>query len=546
MNKRRVRTVLSTCLAVLLFLPNAQAEPTKRSNKLKILLVGDSLTAGMYFLNLSDESAAQGWASQLLLTLGIEPNLPGFKNFYPIDNLNLTKKGFGFWGIRNIKELLPNLFVRVKPISSQNIAAIPGQTVNDALNQSSKKHSKRSVSWIFARLLLKDNKSFINSIENSESTYDWIIVWLGSDDLFSSFGFVGDATPPSTADFKSDFQLLIKKLNTKIKNRSDSKRLLLLTLPDVTKVPLFAALPEGAEDADGKTFPEGTKTFSFLSEFREKTFESSEVFTPEKLRDVKERVISYNRVIKEVAEEFGGTLVDIYTLMNSAGNEPDFNSPNSPYFSPDLHHPSFKTHSLIMREVLKVMQENSDESLIVNQENVKNIKETLPSAADLTPVERKRAKSLMRTSMLMMEDGRFPPRPTYRSAIEIGGRTMIGFISIMTISGGVDFSPVPVTSGWVSRFMLNSRIGKSYASKKKTDEIIEFSIGYALEPQGKWDWRRFELGMSVSNQKGWGIYSKVEWRQIYFKTTNLIRSDAAIEGGVRIGKLWGRTGHNGN
>jgi len=152
----------------------------------------------------------------------------------------------------------------------------------------------------------------------------------------------------------------------------------------------------------------------------------------------------------------------------------------------------------------------------------------------------------MRATMLMMEDSRFPPRPTYRSAIEIGGRTMNGFVPNLTISGGIDFPSVPVRPGWVSRFVMSSRLGLSYTSKKNTNEITDFFIGYALEPQGKWDWRRFELGLSVSNNVGWGIYSKVEWHKIYINATNLIGSDPAIEGGVRLGKLWGRTGHNGN
>lgn len=547
MNQRKVRSIISSCLLLLLLFPNVQAKPSSRSDKLKILLVGDSLTAGMYFLNLSNKSASQGWASQLLLTLGIEPDQPGLKNFYPIDNLDLTINGFGFWGIRNIQKILPNVFVHAEPISNQNIAAIPGQTLNEALNQSSNNHGKRSTSWIFGRQMLDDNKSFIESIENSDSTYDWIIVWLGSNDLLSSFGLIGDATPPEAADFKSDYQMLITKLKTKFKNKSDSKQLLLLTLADVTKLPMFVTLPKSARDADGKPFPEGTKTNLFLSEYREKRFDSSEVYTPEMVRTVQERVKDYNRVINEAAEEFGGTVVDIHTLLKNLENSPEYKLSVFSYFSPDLHHPSFKLYSLIMKEVLKVMQENSEEKLIVNHASAKNIKEILPSAAGLTPVERKRANSLMRTTMLMTEDSRFPPPPTFRSAIEIGARTMNGLIPNLTVSGGIDFSPVPIRSGWVSRFVMSSRLGLSYTSKKKKrNGITDFFIGYALEPQGKWYWRRFELGLSVSNQIGWGIYSKVEWHKIYFRATNLITSAAAIEGGVRLGKIWGRTGHNGN
>ena len=546
MSHFRVRSIISSCLTFLLLFNNAQAEPPRESDKLKILIVGDSITAGMYFLNLSNRSAAQGWASQLLLALGIEPNVPGLKNFYPTDNLELTKKGFGFWGIRNIKELLPNLFVHVEPVSGQQIAAIPGQTMNEALNQSSKNHGKRSASWIFGRLMLSDNESFVESIERSDSTYDWIIVWLGSNDLLSSFGIIGDAIPPEADEFKADYQLLIMKLSAKFKSESDRNHLLLLTLPDVTKLPMLVPLPEGAIDADGNSFPEGTKTNSFLSEYREKTFESSEVFRPEVLRDIQERVKSYNGAIREVAEEFGGAIVDIHSLLKNLENSMEYISSPYSYFSPDLHHPSFKLHSLIMKEVLKMMEENSDEKLPVDQERAENIEQILPSAAELTPSERKRANSLMRTNLLMMQDSRFPPRPAYRTAIETGVRSLNEFTPLIAFSGGIGFSSVPIASGWVSRFVVSSRLGLNYGAKRKTNENIDFSVGYAIEPQGRWDWRRFELGLSVSAHKGWGLYSKIEWRQIYFKTTNLFTSDMAIEGGFRLGKLWGRTGHNGN
>jgi len=276
----------------------------------------------------------------------------------------------------------------------------------------------------------------------SDSTYDWIIVWLGSNDLLSSFGIIGDAIPPEADEFKADYQLLIKKLSAKFKSKSDRNHLLLLTLPDVTKLPMLVPLPEGAIDGDGNSFPEGTKTNSFLSEYREKTFESSEVFSPEMLRDVQERVKSYNSVIREVAEEFEGVIVDIYALLKNLENSMEYKSSPYSYFSPDLHHPSFRTHSLIMRETLKVMQEISDENLTVDQERANNIEQILPSAAELTPKERKRANSLMRTNLLMMQESRFPPRPAYRTAVEIGVRSLNEFTPLITFSGGIDFSSV--------------------------------------------------------------------------------------------------------
>ena len=118
-----------------------------------------------------------------------------------------------------------------------------------------------------------------------------------------------------------------------------------------------------------------------------------------------------------------------------------------------------------MKEVLKVMQENSEEILTVDQERANNIEQILPSAAELTPKERKRANSLMRTNLLMMQDSRFPPRPAYRTAVEIGVRSLNEFTPLITFSGGIDFSSVPIAPGWVSRFVVSSRLGLNYGAK---------------------------------------------------------------------------------
>ena len=83
--------VVAFLLIIIFFIDISVAKQFKKSDKIKILLVGDSVTAGMYFLSLSDESARQGWAQQLLYSFGIDPDLPGFKKTYPVDNLNLSR-----------------------------------------------------------------------------------------------------------------------------------------------------------------------------------------------------------------------------------------------------------------------------------------------------------------------------------------------------------------------------------------------------------------------------------------------------------------------
>ena len=532
-----------------LLLFNTQITEAEHLNeKARVLLFGDSLTAGMYFLYLDDESAKQGWAAQLLSKTGIEPDLPGFDHPYPLDNLTLTKNGFGFLGLRNIINLLPIAFTKGRHKKDRNIIAVPGQTLKEVLNQSSENHGKKSASWIFGRVLLRQNESLIRAAENSGEEYEWIILWIGANDLLSSFGMLGDATPPSQEEFKRDYAVLAARLGRLLKDEVKASHLLFLTLPDVTQLPMFTNLPAGSVNDSEVPYPEGSKTSAFLTPFRNNRFESKEVFSPRMLQSVKDRAAAYNTVINSVAEEMGASVVDIYGLMKRLESEPGFASQNSSYISPDLHHPSYKAHAMISEEVLATMESISGNSLTTGKPEITDDVEPLPSAAELNTNERKRASSLMRMAMLMMEDGRFPPRPTYRGRAELGGRTGNGVDSGLNFyaSTGVDFPPVPVRVGWVSRLTVNFRLGASVSSSNNLKRLNELRIGFAIEPQGKWNWRRIETGIAKTNGSRTGLYARFEWRMLYINSTNLFSTTPSVEAGVSLGKVWGRTGHNGN
>ena len=463
----------------------------------RILIFGDSLTAGMYFLYLDDESAKQGWAAQLLSKIGIEPDLPGFGHPYPLDNLTLTKKGFGFFGLRTIINLLPSVFAKGTRNKDRNIIAVPGQTLEEVLTQSSENHGKKSASWMFGKVLLRQNESLIRTAEKSGEEYEWIILWIGANDLLSSFGMLGDASPPSEEEFKRDYAILAERLARLLGEQVEASHLLFLTLPDVTQLPLFANLPAGSISESGVPYPDGSKTSAFLLPFRNNRFESEEVFTPEMLQSVKDRVVAYNTVINSVAKVMGASVVDINGLMKRFESEPEFASRNSSYVTPDLHHPSYKAHSIISEEVIGAMERISGNSLKTGTAAITDDVNPLPSTAQLNWIERERASSLMRMAMLTMEDGRFPPRPTYRGRVEIGGRTGSGVKSGLNIfaSTGVDFPPVPVRVGWVSRLAVNFRFGASVSVSDKVKILNELRVGYAIEPQGKWNWRRIEAGL---------------------------------------------------
>ena len=532
-----------------LLLFNTQITGAEHLNeKARVLLFGDSLTAGMYFLYLDDESAKQGWAAQLLSKIGIEPDLPGLGQPYPLDNLTLAKKGFGFFGLRTIINLLSSAFSKGTRDKDRNIIAVPGQTLEEVLTQSSENHGKKSASWMFGKVLLRQNESLIRAAEDAGEEYEWIILWIGANDLLSSFGMLGDATPPSQEEFKRDYAILAARLGRLLKDEVEASHLLFLTLPDVTQLPLFANLPTGSVNDSEVPYPEGSKTSAFLTPFRNNRFESKEVFSPEMLQSVKDRAAVYNMVINSIAEEMGASVVDIYGLMKRLESEPGFASQNSSYISPDLFHPSYKAHAIISEEVLAAMESISGNSLTTGTPEITNDVEPLPSAAELNTNERNRASSLMRMAMLTMEDGRFPPRPTYRGRVELGGRTGNGVSSepVFYASTGVDFPPVPIRVGWVSRLTVNVRFGAFVSLSNNLKKINELRIGFAIEPQGKWNWRRIETGLAKTNGSRTGLYARFEWRMLYVNSTDLFSTTPLVEAGVSLGKIWGRTGHNGN
>ena len=156
---------------------------------LDILLIGDSLTAGMYFLYLSDATAQQGWAAHLLRRMHIPAALPRLARPYPIDHLSLVKDGFGLGGWRYAWSALPGLFSRKSLFDTgeaRNVLGVPGRTVRELLTQSSLNPGRRSVAWILGARLLPPSATLIETAESTEEGFDWIVLWTGSNDLLAS------------------------------------------------------------------------------------------------------------------------------------------------------------------------------------------------------------------------------------------------------------------------------------------------------------------------------------------------------------------------
>jgi lysophospholipase L1-like esterase len=530
--------------------PSGDALPRDES---ELLLVGDSVTAGVYYLSLNDESVRQAWAGQLMLRLGLTPDSSRLEDFHPLDHLALTRKGLGVAGLRYPWEAFPALFPkksRFELEDERTIVAVPGQMVHEVVEQSSDNKGKSSSGWTFARIMLPEGYTAIETIEAWTKRPRWIVLFIGANDLLASFGIVGPAESPSPEDFARDYERLALRLRATMSEDAGPDHLLLLTVPDETKLPFIQPLPPGSHDGKGNEYPPGSMASAFLIPFRENRFHNDEVWTPEELEEVRRRLAAYNAAITDLANREGFSVVRTDQLLERLGRDPEFASPNSPYFSPDLHHPSHRTHSAIADLVLSRMAQVATVALPAGGATV--VKDPLPTNADFDEDERRRVDALMRLGTLGLAAGPLPPEPTFRLGLDAGiqaGESRAGD-GTFSVSANLESNPSPVHDRWLSRGTLLFRGGAVVLDESEVRYFprtsLEFRGGVAVEPIGNWHWMRFEGGLLWAFEGGLGWYGRGEWRIFYAEVTSRALVPDRFEAGVRLGWLFGRGKRWGN
>ncbi|MGQ0722878.1 MAG: SGNH/GDSL hydrolase family protein [Candidatus Eiseniibacteriota bacterium] len=552
-------------IALALLLASLAVQPagtgTLPQSRDEILFVGDSVTAGVWFLGLSDRTAAEAWPSVVLRRLGLPGESTRLDGTYPLDHLDLTRRGAGLLGTRYTWRALGAILGRSRPLYAEgeprSIVAVPGQTLGDVLRQSSDHYGPRATGWVFGALFLPRHLTAVETIEQGANRPLWIVLGIGANDLLSPFGIVGGASAPAVESFEADFRELTQRLRAVMPPDEPASQMLLMTLPDVTALPFLQPVGPGAKDAGGEPLPAGTKTSAFLLPLRNDRFEGDEVWTPEELETARALGDGYNAAIREVAAEGGYGIVDLERLSARLGADPAFADPLSPYFSPDLHHPSGRLHAEIAEAVLQAMADAAGVAVPAASPPVDPpadpLPETaLPENADFTEQELARVRSFTRIALLGMESGYFPPGATFRGAIEIGaqaGSERAGRWAA-ALHAGAELGPGPVTSRWVSRLFLQGRTGAFRAG----DDAIrwfpadgsDLRLGLAFEPLGAWRWKRVEVGSRYGFSGGFGWYGRAEWRALYAEVLSGGLEPDRFEAGVRLGAPLRRPGHNGN
>jgi GDSL-like Lipase/Acylhydrolase len=432
------------------------------------------------------------------------------------------------------------------------VLAIPGQTVGELLRQSSetKDLNQRSAGWTFARIMLPEGLSAIETVEQWEKRPRWIVVFIGANDLLASFGIVGQARPTGVETFRAHYTEVTARLRATMAPDSPAKQLIVATLPDVTLLPFLQELPVSADNGSGERYPKGSKASAFLIPFRTH-FEAEEVYTPAELDSVGQRAVDFNAAIVDIARAGGFTVIDMVKMSEQLESDAAFSSPDSPYFSPDLHHPSYRTHQIIAHTVLKTMASIADAPA---PDTVAAADTPLPSAKDLHP-DRDRVNALMHLAMQGLELGPLPRKVTFRSSLDGGGqggeeRVGVGVISAMV---GVEALPIPVTSHQLMRLCGHARAAiAAFEESEETDFFpergLEGRLGLAFEPIAGWTWRRFELGglITPDDAVDFGVYGRLEWRMLYAEASSRGWLFDRFEVGVSLQRRFGRPGRNGN
>lgn len=522
----------------------------------ELLLVGDSVTAGIHFMSLDDASIRQSWAGQLVRRLGIEPPPAPYRGTYPLDHLRLTEHGT-LGGLRYLKQATPLVLPKRPQFSAEDervILAIPGQMLPEVLTQSSrsKGHNKHSSGWTFGKILLPRGLSAIETAEQWTKKPAWVVVFLGANDLLAYFGIVGDAGLTTPAEFRKNYLELVTRLRRCMAPEVPATHLLVLTLPDVSALPFLQPLPETADDGHGRRFPSGSKASAFLIPFRTH-FQEDEVWTPEELDVVRETAAAYKEAIIDVANIEGLTVVDVGGLLHELERDPAFGGSYSPYFSPDLHHPSFRTHEAVADKVLRVMSELAGTDM---PPPLAASETPLPSAGDLAGKQHERVATLTHLALLGLASGPLPPSPTWRISAELGGQlgSRRAADASLSVLAGVEMLPIPVTNRTLARACLHARgaMAALDASSGTTEllstESMEGRLGVGVERIGAWNWMRGEAGFDLTLDGAWdgGVYARAEWQVLYVDAVGRDGWFDTLEAGFRWGAQPGRTGRNGN
>ncbi len=321
-------SVLALFLAGAAFAAAQQPAPTPNPFS-RVVVLGDSASAGFQNGSLLDAQQTHGWASlvakqagfPLTLPLVGAPGYPAVFSVAPGSYPPILEEAPGFTKGRE------------NPTTVPDVLAVPGAFVQDVLHAAPGGVKPIAGDAYMERLVLGSGGSQVQQALARDPTT--IFLWVGNNDALKADG-LGDPTAMTpVADFTDAFTQLMDALHT-----GSSARLVVANIPDVTKLPYmtdagtllgemsaYTHVPESIFSAAFNLYPGDMLNWKGLQDLKvdwdgifkgvyPTPIPANEVLTPTELAQVRSTIDGYNQAIAAQTKAAGGVLVDLHTAVD--------------------------------------------------------------------------------------------------------------------------------------------------------------------------------------------------------------------------------------
>jgi phospholipase/lecithinase/hemolysin len=342
-----------------------------KANLSRLVVVGDSLSAGFQSDSLLDTAQPHGWAAvvaaqahtPLVLPLIAPPGVPNVLELLSIGPPPLIEP-----------DPAPASMGRDDPFVQATDLAVPGAELQDVLTTapSFPIDSLTDLVLGFPGLFDGISKTQVEWAQTLQPTT--IFLWIGSNDILGATSVADPSAATPLNSFASNYNKLLDQLS------QTGATLVVANIPDVTVVPFFtpaatisqeAGLPQFVVDPilgigpgdyvlpDGVAMIPGILTGSIKG-----PLPSSDVLRAPQVVETRAIIDAYNLIIAIEAFEHGAVLVDIHTLadqIRSQGIEADGHHLTNAFlggaFSLDGVHPTNTGYAVIANQFITTLNQ---------------------------------------------------------------------------------------------------------------------------------------------------------------------------------------------
>jgi len=342
-----------------------------KANLSRVVVVGDSLSAGFQSDSLLDTAQPHGWAAvlaaqahtPLVLPLIAPPGVPNVLELLSIGPPPIIEP-----------DPAPASMGRDDPFVQATDLAVPGAELQDVLTTapSFPIDSLTDLVLGFPGLFDGISKTQVEWAQTLQPTT--IFLWIGSNDILGAASVADPSAATPLSSFASNYNKLLDQLS------QTGATLVVANIPDVTVVPFFTPAATIAEEAGHPLFvigpilgigpgdyvlPDGVAMIpGILTGSIKGPLPSSDVLRAPQVLETRAIIDAYNLIIAIEAFEHGAVLVDIHTLadkIRSQGIEADGHHLTNAFlggaFSLDGVHPTNTGYAVIANQFITTLNQ---------------------------------------------------------------------------------------------------------------------------------------------------------------------------------------------